>query len=90
MTKNPSDKKYTRELYHKLTEGNVEASLQIYEKYSQSFEATDFVDKILKPTLTEIEDDFESKKISVAERHVAKNVAVALVRIISDKQNKND
>jgi len=36
------------------------------------------------------EDDFDNKKISIAESHVAKNVAAALVRIISDKQNKND
>ena len=54
-----------------------------------SFENSDFIDRIFKPTMSKIEDDLTNAKIGVATEHVAKNVAATLAKIISDKQ-KND
>ena len=82
------EKESIRKLYQKLTKGDIDASLQVYEKYSEAFDASDFLDKILKPVMNKIEDDFAHEKISIAEAHIAKNVAKALVKIITDMENE--
>ena len=44
-----------------------------------------FFDKILKPVMYKIGDDWATEKISIATEHVATNATQALVRIIMDK-----
>ena len=80
-------KKAKKKLYKKLTEGDIHASLQVYEDYVKIFNSTSFFDKILKPVMYQIGEDWASNKISIATEHVASNVAQTLVRIIMDKVN---
>ena len=79
--------KSRKKLYKKLTEGDIQSSIHEYEEYVKIFSTSDFFDKILKPVMYKIGDDWESNKISIATEHVASNVAQTLVKIIMDKIN---
>lgn len=77
-------KKSKQQLYKKLTEGNIQDSIKIYEEYTKIFNTSDFFDKILKPTMYRIGEEWATGKISIATEHVASNVAQTLVKIIMD------
>lgn len=80
-----ASKKSKKQIYKKLTDGNIEECVKIYEEYVKLFKASDFFDKILKPVMYQIGEDWASNKISIATEHVASNVALTLVKIIMDK-----
>ncbi len=77
-------KKSKQELYKKLTEGNIEDCVKIYQRYTKIFNPADFFDKILKQVMHDIGDDWATNKISIATEHVASNIAQTLVKIIMD------
>ena len=77
------------QLFKKLTEGEIHASLKIYEDYIKIFSTSAFFDKILRPVMYRIGDDWATGRISVATEHVASNVAQALVKIIMDQVTGN-
>ena len=78
-------KKSKQHLYKKLTEGNIEESVKIYEDYIKIFNISDFFDKILKPVMYRIGEEWEDGTISIATEHVASNIAQTLVKIIMDQ-----
>lgn len=78
-------KKSKQQLYKKLTEGNIEYCVKIYEEYIKIFNESDFFDKILRPVMYKIGDDWANSKISIATEHVASNIAQTLVKIIMDR-----
>ena len=78
-------KKSKQKLYKKLTNGDIEECVKIYEEYIKLFKAADFFDRILKPVMQKIGDDWANEKISIATEHVASNVAQTLVKIIMDQ-----
>ena len=80
-----STKKSKKQLYKKLTEGNIEDSIKIYEEYVKIFSSADFFDKILKPVMYDIGEHWATNKISIATEHVASNIAQTLVKIIMDR-----
>ncbi len=80
-----STKKSEQLLYKKLTEGDIQSSVKIFEEYIKIFNSADFFDKILRPVMHKIGDDWANNKISIATEHVASNVAQALVKIIMDQ-----
>ena len=80
-----SSKKSKQHLFKKLTDGDIQGSLKIYEEYIKIFNVSDFFDKILKPVMYKIGDDWAKGKISIATEHVASNVAQTLVKIIMDR-----
>jgi len=84
-----STKKSKQQLFKKLTEGNIEASVKIYEEYVKIFNTSDFFDRILKPVMHKIGDDWVNERISIATEHVASNVAQTLVKIIMGKVTRN-
>jgi len=79
-----STKKSKQQLYKKLTEGNIEECVKIYQDYTKIFNAADFFDKILKQVMYDIGEDWSNNKISIATEHVASNIAQTLVKIIMD------
>ena len=79
-----STKKSKERLYKKLTEGNIEDCVKIYQEYTKIFNPADFFDKILKQVMYDIGEDWASNKISLGTEHVASNVAQTLVKIIMD------
>lgn len=80
-----STKKSKQALYKKLTEGDIQSSVKIYEEYMKIFDPADFFDKILRPVMYKIGEDWANNTISIATEHVASNVAQTLVKIIMDK-----
>lgn len=80
-----ASRKSKKQLYKKLTDGNIEDCVKIFEEYEKLFNTADFFDKILKPVMYQIGEDWASNKISVATEHVASNIALTLVKIIMDK-----
>lgn len=80
-----STKKSRHALYKKLTDGDIQSSVKIYEEYMKIFDPGDFFDKILKPVMYKIGEDWADNTISIATEHVASNVAQTLVKIIMDK-----
>ena len=83
------EKQFIDKLYEKLTHGDIESSLQVYNNFTRIFNDSDFIEKILKPVMERIEDDLTNKKINVATERVAKNVATTLAKIITDRQKDN-
>lgn len=79
-----STKKSKQQLYKKLTEGNIQDCVKIYQDYTKIFNPADFFDKILKQVMYDIGDDWSTNKISIATEHVASNIAQTLVKIIID------
>ena len=77
--------KSKQQLYKKLTDGDIEGCVKIYEEYTKIFNASDFFDRILKPVMYKIGDDWATNKISIATEHVASNIAQTLVKIIMDQ-----
>ena len=77
--------KSKQQLYKKLTEGNIQYCVKIYEEYVKIFNVSDFFDRILKPVMYKIGDEWATNKISIATEHVASNMAQALVKIIMDQ-----
>ena len=80
-----STKKSKQLLYKKLTDGDIHSSVKIYEEYIKIFSSSAFFDKILRPVMYKIGDDWANNKISIATEHVASNVAQTLVKIIMDQ-----
>ena len=77
--------KSKQHLYKKLTEGNIEEGMKIYEEYIKIFNIPDFFDKILKPVMYRIGEEWADGTISIATEHVASNIAQTLVKIIMDQ-----
>ena len=78
-------KKSKKQLYKKLTEGNIEDCVLIYEDYMKIFSSSDFFDRILRPVMYDIGEDWANGKISIATEHVASNIAQTLVKIIMER-----
>ena len=76
-------------LFDKLTDGNIESSLELYEEYRKLYGTTNFFDKVLRPVMYKIGDLWEKNKLEVATEHIASNTAHALVKIISERVTKS-
>lgn len=83
--KEEATQKSIKLLYKKMTEGELQSSIKIFEDYNKLFEVGDFFDRILKPVMYKIGEDWANNKIDIATEHVASNVAQTLVRIILDR-----
>jgi len=82
--RNEISKKIKQKLYKRMTEGEIQESIKIYEEYVKIFDNADFFDKILKPVMSDIGNDWENGKISIATEHVASNTAQTLVKNVME------
>ena len=78
-------KKSKQQLFKKLTDGNLEECIKIYKNYVEIFNIADFFDKILRPVMSKIGEEWHNGKLTIATEHVASNVAQTLVKIIMDQ-----
>jgi methanogenic corrinoid protein MtbC1 len=74
-----------KQLFKKLTDGNIEECIKIYKEFVKIFSTSDFFDKILRPVMSKIGSDWETGKLAIATEHVASNVAQTLVKIIREQ-----
>ena len=82
-------KKIQDKLYKKLTEGNIQDSLKLYEEYTNNFNFVNFLDVIFKQVMYKIGEDWDADKISIATEHIASNTAQILVSKISKQVSGN-
>ena len=85
--RNNALEKIKKKLYKKITQGDIQESLKIYEEFIKIFNIVDFFDKILKPVMSKVGSDWEHGKISVGVEHVASNIAQTLVKGIMEQAN---
>ena len=85
--RNNALEKIKKKLYKKITQGDIQESLKIYEEFIKIFNIVDFFDKILKPVMSKVGSDWENGKISVGVEHVASNIAQTLVKGIMEQAN---
>ena len=78
-------KRSKQQLFKKLTDGNIEECIKIYKNYVEIFNIADFFDRILRPVMAKIGEDWANGKLAIATEHVASNVAQTLVKIIMDQ-----
>ena len=74
-----------KQLFKKLTDGNIEECIKIHKEFVKIFSTSDFFDKILRPVMSKIGSDWETGKLAIATEHVASNVAQTLVKIIMEQ-----
>ena len=82
-------KKIKEKLYKKLTEGDIQESIKIYQEHIKNFDFANFFDEILQPVMYKIGDDWVKDGISIATEHIASNTAQILVRTIMDQVTEN-
>ena len=85
--RNNALEKIKKKLYKKITQGDIQESLKIYEEFIKIFNIVDFFDKILKPVMSKVGSDWENGKISVGVEHIASNIAQTLVKGIMEQAN---
>jgi methanogenic corrinoid protein MtbC1 len=78
-------KKSKQQLFKKLTDGNIDECIKIYKNYIKIFNIADFFDKILRPVMSKVGEDWQNGKLAIATEHVASNVAQTLVKIIMEQ-----
>ena len=78
-------KRSRQQLFKKLTDGNIDECIKIYKNYVEIFNIADFFDRILRPVMAKIGEDWANGKLAIATEHVASNVAQTLVKIIMDQ-----
>ena len=78
-------KRSKQQLFKKLTDGNIDECIKIYKNYVEIFNIADFFDRILRPVMAKIGEDWANGKLAIATEHVASNVAQTLVKIIMDQ-----
>lgn len=72
------------DLYRGLAEGSIRGCVGVFEGYKAASGVTGFLDRVLRPVMQRIGDDWEAGRIDIATEHVASNVAQALVKVILD------
>ncbi len=77
--------KSKQQLYKKLTDGNLDECIKIYKNYIDVFNIPDFFDKIFRPVMAKIGEEWSNGRLSIATEHVASNVAQTLVKIIVEQ-----
>jgi methanogenic corrinoid protein MtbC1 len=82
-------KKIKEKLYKKLTEGDIQESIKIYQEYIKNFDFANFFDEVLKPVMYKIGEDWVKEGISIATEHIASNTAQILVRTIMEQVSGN-
>ena len=82
-------KKIKEKLYKKLTEGDIQESIKIYQEHIKNFDFANFFDEILKPVMYKIGEDWVKEGISIATEHIASNTAQILVRTIMEQVPEN-
>ena len=72
-------------LYKHLIIGDHDKVAKIYDDYSSTFGFVSFFEEILAPVMYHIGDLWKKNEISVADEHIASNVANMLVKTIQER-----
>ena len=79
------EKKLQKRFFDALTTGNKNQASSIFKEFTTTNELGQFFRKIFIPSMTQVGDQWEAKKLGIAAEHVASNVAQNLIKNISNK-----
>ena len=68
-----------------LLAGDLKNAMSIYTDFTRRASVADFYDKILRPTMYEIGELWDTKKLDVGDEHIASNTAMHLIENIGTK-----
>ncbi len=71
-----------------LTAGDLDRVTGIYEAYCKASSMLSFYDNILRPTMYRIGRMWAQNRLSIADEHVASNIASELISVISEKGSR--
>jgi len=74
-------------VFKALTAGDLDGVIGIYEAYSRTSGMAGFYDNVLKPTMYRIGRLWAQGRLSIADEHVASNIASELVSIVGGKSS---
>lgn len=67
-------------LFGALVRGSIADGTRIYEDHARLFSPASFFERVLRPVMHKVGEDWAAGRMSIATEHVASNVAQALVR----------
>ena len=76
------------QLYRYLIKGDFDGTKQLCDDYSSSSGFVSFFEKILTPVMYHVGEMWQKNKISIADEHVASNIANILVKTIQERNSK--
>jgi methanogenic corrinoid protein MtbC1 len=68
-----------------LLAGDLKNAMSIYTDFTRRASVADFYDKILRPTMYQIGELWDAKKLDVGDEHIASNTAMHLIENIGTK-----
>lgn len=90
MKRNDSlTRKLGQNLFEMLSAGDLGGVIKICDKYANLFGMVHFFDNLLRPIMYEIGQLWAEEKLDVATEHVCVNTAIALIKIINERQLKS-
>ncbi len=75
-------------VFKALTSGDLDRTIDIYETYCKTSNMAGFYESVLRPTMYRVGRLWAENSLSIADEHVASNVASELVSIISERGSK--
>ena len=68
-----------------LLDGDLKNAMSIYTDFTKQSSVTNFYDKILRPSMYEIGELWDAKKLDVGDEHIASNTAMHLIEKVGTK-----
>lgn len=80
--------KIKTQMYHHLIGGDFDRVWKTYNEYSSKVGFVSFFESVLRPAMYRIGEMWERKEISIADEHIASNVASMLVKAVQKKDSR--
>jgi MerR family transcriptional regulator, light-induced transcriptional regulator len=87
---NSLTRKLGQEMFARLSAGDLNGVIKIYDKYANLFGIIQFFDNMLKPIMYDIGKLWAENKLDIVTEHVSVNTANTLIKIINRGQLKSD
>jgi MerR family transcriptional regulator, light-induced transcriptional regulator len=87
---NSLTKKLGQGLFERLSTGDLNGVIEIYDKYTNLFGMMKFFDNLLKPIMYDIGKLWADGELDVATEHVSVNTANTLIKIINKRHLRPD
>jgi MerR family transcriptional regulator, light-induced transcriptional regulator len=87
---NSLTRKLGQEMFARLSAGDLNGVIKIYDKYANLFGIMQFFDNLLKPIMYDIGKLWAENKLDIVTEHVSVNTANTLIKIINRRQLKSD
>jgi methanogenic corrinoid protein MtbC1 len=87
---NSLTRKLGQEMFARLSAGDLNSVIKIYDRYANLFGIMQFFDNLLKPIMYDIGRLWAEDKLDIVTEHVSVNTANTLIKILNRRQLKPD